>query len=86
MGTLPSVLAARIWERVGVEAVSMTESAIQYRPCFLPPPSLITSSVSSSFLVGSHSGPWTDLPASVYSERRECTLALVYASGGSLGL
>ena len=54
---LESVLLARIWERVGVEAVSMTASPIQYRPCFLPPPTLITISPSMSSELGSKSGP-----------------------------
>jgi len=49
MAGLALVLRARIWERVGVEDVSMTPSPIQYRPCFLPPPTLMTISPSKSW-------------------------------------
>lgn len=58
------VLLARIWESVGVEAVSMVLLAIKYRPCFLPPPALMTTSPSMSWAVGSQSGPWTSFATS----------------------
>ena len=45
---LEPVLRARIWERVGVLAVSMVPSPIQNRTCFLPPPTLMTTYPSRS--------------------------------------
>ena len=54
---LELVLLAQIWERVGVEAMSIVLSPIQYRPCFLPPPpTLITISPSRSWVLGSNYG------------------------------
>ena len=52
-----SVLLARSWESVGVAAVSMELSPIKYRPCFLPPPALMTTSPSMGWAVESKSGP-----------------------------
>jgi len=83
---LESVLLALIWERVGVEAVSITLSPIQYRPCFLPPPTLITISPSISWELGSNCGPWTSLAIVVYWVTRLWMLGWLYASGGSSGL
>ena len=48
MDRLELVLIARIYERVGVLAVSSPFSQIQYCPCFLPPPTLMSTSPSSS--------------------------------------
>ena len=78
MAGLALVLRARIWEREGVEVESMTPSPSQYRPCFLPPPTLMTISASNSWVLGSYCGPWTDLAADVYSLMRVWTLGLVY--------
>jgi len=44
MAGLELVLLAWIYERVGVVAVSTKLSPNQYRPCFLPPPALMTTS------------------------------------------
>ena len=86
MGRPLSVVLARIWERVGVEAVSRVPSPIKYRPCFFPPPTFMMSSPSRSWALGSQSGPWTCLPASVYILMRAWTEVLEYAEGGSSGL
>ena len=86
MAGLELVLLARIWVRVGVVAVSSVLSPIQYRPCFLPPPTLMTTSPSRSWVLGSYSGPWTALAIDVYSLRRLWTVALLYTEGGSSGL
>ena len=86
MGGLWPVSLARIWERVGVVAVSTTLSPSQYLPCFLPPPTLMTRSPSKSWVLGSYSGPWTALAAVVYSVRRLWMEGLLYAERGSSGL
>jgi hypothetical protein len=44
---------------VGVEDESIAPSAIQYRPCLLPPPTLMSTSGSIGSVLGSYSGPWT---------------------------
>ena len=61
MAGLELVLLARICARVGVLAVSITLSPIQYRPCFLPPPTLMMISPSMGAVLGSNSGPWTSV-------------------------
>jgi hypothetical protein len=66
MAGLALVLLARIWERVGVLAESSVLLPIQYHPCFLPSPTLMTISPSRFAVVGSYSGPWTALAISVY--------------------
>ena len=43
MARLELVLLTRIWDRVGVVAVSSVLSPIQYCLCFLPPPTLMTT-------------------------------------------
>jgi len=86
MGGALSVFLARIWTRVGVEAVSSVPSPIKYRPCFFPPPTLMMTSPSRSWALGSQSGPWTYLPAFVYILMRAWTEGLEYAEGGSSGL
>ena len=83
---LEPVLRARIWERVGVLAVSMVPSPVQNRPCFLPPPALMTTSPSRSWALGSYSGARTCLAIDVYPSRRLWTDSLLYAKGGSSGL
>ena len=84
-GSLSMVLA-QIWARVGVEALSRVPSPIKYRPCFFPPPTLMMTSPSRSWALGSQSGPWTYLPAFVYILMRAWTEGLEYAEGGSSGL
>ena len=84
MGGLWPVSLARIWERVGVVAVSTTLSPSQYLPCFLPPPTLMTRSPSKSWVLRSYSGPWTALAAIVYSVRQLWMEGLLYAEGGVL--
>ena len=86
MGGALSVFLARIWTRVGVEAVSSVPSPIKYRPCFFPPPTFMMSFPSRSWALGSQSGPWTYLPAFVYILMRAWTEGLEYAEGGSSGL
>ena len=86
MGMPLSVVLARIWERVGVEAVFRVPSPIKYRPCFVPPPTFMMSSLSRSWALGSQSGPWTFRPASVYILMRAWTKGLEYAEGRSFGL
>ena len=83
---LEPVLRARIWERVGVLAVSIESSPIQNWPYFLPPPALMTTSPSRSWALGSYSRPWTALAIDVYPSRRLCTDSLLYAEDGSSGL
>ena len=83
---LELVLHARIWERVGVLAVSIVPSPIQIQPCFLPPSALMTTSLSRSWALESYSGPWTALAIDVYPSRRLWTDSLLYAEGGSSGL
>ena len=56
MSGLELVVLARIWERLGVVAVLITPSPIQYRPCFLPPPALMTFSIN---LLGVRVEFWT---------------------------
>ena len=55
------MLRARIWERVGVLAVSIVPSLIQNWPCFFPHPALMITSPSRSWALGSYSVPWTTL-------------------------
>jgi hypothetical protein len=50
---------ARIWLRLGVLDESITLPPIQYRPCFLPSPALMTASPSKFSVYGSKSGPRT---------------------------
>ena len=83
---LELVLRARIWERVGVLAVSIVPSPIQNRPCFLPPPALMTTSPSRSWALGSYSGPWTTLAIDVCPSRQLWMDSLLYVEGGSSGL
>ena len=61
MAGLELVLLARICERVGVLVVSSVLSPIQYRPCFLSPPTLMTISASMGAVLGSNFGPWTSV-------------------------
>jgi hypothetical protein len=44
MAGLELVLLARTLDRVGVDDKSIALSAIQYRPCLLPPPTLMRTS------------------------------------------
>jgi len=46
MARLELALLTRILERVGVAAVSSVLLPMQYRPCFLPPPTLMMTSPS----------------------------------------
>ena len=85
MAGLELVLLARICERVGVVAVLTKLSPNQYRPCFLPPPALMTTSPSMGSLIASNSGPCTSCAIEVYPLRRLWTLVLLYTSGGSCG-
>jgi hypothetical protein len=86
MGREELVLLARIWARLGTEAELIVLSAIQYRSCCFPPPSLMMMSVSRGSVVGSKSSPWRWRAAEVYSVSLLWTLALVYASGPSVEL
>ena len=54
---LELMFCARIWERVGVLAVSIVPSPIQNWPCFLPPLALMTTSPSRSWALGSYFSP-----------------------------
>ena len=83
MAGLSLVLRARIVERSGTAVESIVPSAIHMRPCFFPPPNLMTSSVSISYVHESKSGPWTDLATDVYSLMRVWTLGFVYSWGPS---
>ena len=76
MAGLELVLLARICTRVGVLAVSINLSPIQYRPCFFPPPTLITTSASMGSVLGSKSGPFTSVAIELYSPRRLWTVAV----------
>ena len=64
MAGLELVLLARICARVGVLAVSITLSPIQYLPCFLPPPTLMTISASMGAVLGSNPAHGPLLPSS----------------------
>ena len=86
MGREELVLLARISARLGTEAKSTVLSAIQYQPCYFPPPSLIRRFVSRDWVAGSKSSPWRSRATEVYSLSLLWTLALVYASGLSTGL
>jgi len=77
MAGLELVLLARICARVGVLAVSTRLSPIQYRPCFLPPPALMTISPSMGCVVESNSSSWTCDAIELYSLRRLWTVALL---------
>jgi hypothetical protein len=66
MAGLELVLLAQIYVRVGVLAVSITLSPIQYRPYFLPPPTLMTISPSMGHVLGSNSVPWTSVAIEFY--------------------
>jgi len=79
MAGLSLMLWAWIVARSGTAVESIVPSAIHMRPCFFPPPNLMTSSVSISYVHGSKSGPWTDLAANVYSLMRVWTLGFVYS-------
>ena len=72
------MLLARISARMGTEAESTVLSAIQYRSCCFPPPSLIRRSMSRGWVAGSKSSPWRSQAAEVYSLSLLWTLALVY--------
>ena len=67
MGWLELVLCALSWLRVGVVLGSMAAFAIQARPCFLPPPSLMMASASSGSVRTSYSGPCRSRTADLYS-------------------
>ena len=86
MGREELVLLARMSVRLGAEAESTVLSAIQYRLCCFPPPSLIRRSVSRGWVARSKSSPWRSWATEVYSLSLLWTLALVYASGPSAGL
>jgi len=81
-----SLLCALIWLRVGVLAESIVLSPIQYRPCVLPPPTLMAASPLMSSVSGSKSGPWSSLAIEAYELIRLWMVLLLYASGGSCGL
>ena len=66
MGGVESVVLARSCERLGVLTVSTKLLAIQYRPCFFPPPALMMASLDSGAVAGSQVSPWSALPISVY--------------------
>ena len=53
MGGVESVVLARSCERLGVLAMSIKLWAIQYRPCFFPPPALMMASPESGAVAGS---------------------------------
>ena len=55
-------LDARIWDSVGVLAVSSVLSPMAYLPCTRPPPNLMMISPSSGAVAGSQSGPYFSLP------------------------
>jgi hypothetical protein len=59
MAGLEPVLLPRTWNRVGVDDESIVPSAIQYRPCLLPPPTLMRTSGSICSVLGSYSVAWT---------------------------
>ena len=51
--------------------------AIQYRPCFSPPPALMMASPESGAVAGSQVSLWSCLPTSVYAVRRAWMLGFV---------
>jgi hypothetical protein len=53
MAGLALVLLARTSDRVGVDDESIAPLVIQYRPCLLPPPTLMRTSPSMSSVLGS---------------------------------
>ena len=71
------VLLAPIWERLGVLAVSNVLSAIQYRLCFFPPPTLMMISPSMSSMLKPYYSPCTSLAINVYSLTRVWTVEFV---------
>ena len=86
MGGVESVVLALSCVRLGILVVSTKLLAIQYRPCFFPPPVLMMASPESGTVAGSQVSPWSALPTSVYAVRRAGMLGFVYASGGAAGL
>ena len=67
MGGVESVVRALSCVRLGVLAVSTKLLAIQYRPCFFPPPALMMASPESGAVAGSQVSPWSALPTSMYA-------------------
>jgi hypothetical protein len=59
MAGLELVLVARTQDRVGVDDESIAPSATQYRPCLLPPPTLMRTSGLICPVLGSYSSQWT---------------------------
>ena len=73
----PLGVYAQIWEREGISLGSRVPSPIQYRPCFLPYPSLMTIVPLMSSVLGSQYGLWTDLASDAYELMRVWTLWLL---------
>ena len=77
MGGVESVVLALSCVRLGVLAVSTKLLAIQYCPCFFPPPALMMASPESGAVAGSQVSPWSALPTSVYALRYAWMLEFV---------
>ena len=77
MGGVESVFLARSCQRVGMLAMSTRLLAIQYWPCFLPPPALMMASPESDTVGGSQVSPWSALPISMYLVMQVWTLGLL---------
>ena len=77
MGGVELVVLALSCERLGILAVSTKMLAIQYRPCFFPPPALMMASPESGAVAGSQVSLWSALPISVYALMRAWMLGLV---------
>ena len=76
MGGVESVVLSLSSERLGVLAVSTKMLAIQYRPCFFPPPALMMVSPESGAVARSQVSPWSTLPTSVYALMRAWMLGV----------
>ena len=77
MGGVESVVLALSCESLGVLTVSTKLLAIQYHPCFFPPPALMMASPESGAVAGSQVSPWSTFPTSVYSLMRAWMLGFV---------
>ena len=77
MGGVESVVRALSCVRLGVLAVSTKLLAIQYCPCFFPPPALMMASLESGAVAESQVSPWSALPTSMYSLMRAWMVGFV---------